>query len=160
MNIEKVLELLGIEKYPPDIERQIRELVSILIEQPENAQALETLLRILHVDKLDLETQKTVTENLQAAIDLAAKTLLERIGKPELERRKIKREYLAKINENSDSAINEFSKKRPQKKEEYRFDSGYGSDPMRQTKNKPKLSDYKWTKDGYSPLSGKAYKVK
>jgi hypothetical protein len=161
MDIENILSLVGADKLEPALQGQVRELIGVLIEVPENAAALERLLILIGADKLDLETQETVTENLRAAIDLAAKKLLENIGKGELERRKVKRLYLAKVNESAgDPDISRLSKQLPRKKAEYRWDHGFGSDVMRQSKNKPKVSDYKWEKDCLSPLSGKTYKVK
>jgi hypothetical protein len=96
---------------------------------------------------------------LLAAIDLAAKKLLETIGKGEVERRKVKRLYLAKVNESAgDATINEFAKQRPQKKSEYRWNSGFGSDVMKQSKGKISKNSYRWNKgDGLSPLSGRTY---
>jgi hypothetical protein len=145
----------------PALQGQVRELIGVLIETPENAAALERLLMLIGANKLDSETQETVTENLQAAIDLAAKQLLETIGKGEVERRRVKRLYLVKVNESKgDPDIARLSKQLPRRKSEYRWDHGFGSDVMKQGKNKPKVSDYKWEKDGLTPLSGKTYKVK
>jgi hypothetical protein len=159
MDIEKVLSLIGPDKLAPELQGQVKELIEILIETPENAAALERILFLLGVSKLDPDTQETVTENLQAVIDKAAKALLESIGKGEIERRKIKREYLSRTNENSDAAINEFAKQRPKKVGEFKFDSGYGTDTMKENRGKISKHAFKWNKEGLSPLSGKQYGV-
>lgn len=157
MDINKILSLINADQLPPETQGEIKELIGALIETPENAAALERILFLIGVNKLDPETQEKVSENLIAVIDMAAKSLLESIGRGELERRRIKREYLSRVNENKDQSINEFAKQRPVKKQEFKWDS---LDPMRFDKRKPKITDYRWTKDGYSPLSGKTYKVK
>ncbi len=161
MEIEKILSLIGADKLEPELQSQVKELIEVLIETPENAVALERLLMLIGADKLDPDTQEKVSENLQVVIDKAAKKLLEAIGKGELERRRVKRLYLAKVNESSgDPDIARLSKHLPKKKEEYRWDHGFGSEVMKSDNNKPKVSDYKWEKDGLTPLSGKTYKVK
>jgi hypothetical protein len=138
---------------------QVKELIEVLIEDPKNAAALERILFLLGVSKLDPDTQETVTENLQAVIDKAAKALLESIGKGEIERRKIKREYLSKVNESGgDPDINKLAKQIPRKKSEFRWDTGIHSDPMKENKSKISKNQYKWVKGtGLSPLSGKNY---
>jgi hypothetical protein len=159
MDIEQVLSLIGADKLAPELQGQVKELISILIENPENAAALERLLFLIRVPKLSTDTQETVTENLQAAISLAAKALLESIGKGETERRKITREYLSKVNESGgDPDINKLAKLIPRKKSEFRWDTGIHSDHMKENKRKISKNQYKWVKGtGLSPLSGKNY---
>lgn len=163
MEIEKILNLIGADQLAPRDQGQIRELIEVLIETPENAAALERLLFLIGANKLDPETIQTVTENLQAVIEVASRELLASISKTDLARRKIKREYLTKINESSvgDPDIANLSNQMPVKKNSYKWDHGFGSDVMKQRKEKSKVTDYKWDKDvGLSPLSGKTYKVK
>jgi hypothetical protein len=160
MDIEKVLSLIGADKLAPELQGQVKELIEVLIEDPKNAAALERILFLLGVSKLDPDTQETVTENLLAVIDKAAKALLESIGKGEIERRKVKREYLSKVNESSgDAVITEYAKQRPKKVGEFKFDSGYGTDTMKENKGKISKHAFKWNKEGLSPLSGKQYGV-
>jgi hypothetical protein len=161
MDLDKILSLLNAEQLPQEIRGEVRELINILIEAPDNNGALARLLFLIGANKLDPDTQKTISENVMSLVDMAAKELLESIGAGEFGRRKIKRLYVTKINENiSDPDIARLSKQIPKKKSEYRWDHGFGSDYMKPSKVKPSVSDFKWHKIGYSPLSGKTYRVK
>ena len=161
MDLEKIVSLINAEQLPQKIRGEVRELINVLIEAPDNKAALARLLFLIGANKLDPNTQKTISENIMSLIDMAAKELLETIGAGEVERRRIKHLYVTKMNENiSDPDIARFSKQVPKKKSEYCWDHGFGSDSMKSSKEKPKVSDFKWHKTGYSPLSGKTYRAK
>jgi hypothetical protein len=161
MDLSKILSLINAEQYPQEIRGEIKELINVLIEEPDNKGALARLLFLIGANKLDPDTQKTISENIMSLVEMAAKELLETIGAGEVNRRKIKRLYVTKMNEGiSDPDIARLSKQVPKKKSEYRWDHGFGSDYMKPSKDKPSLSDFNWHKTGYSPLSGKNYRVK
>lgn len=183
MNIEKILSLVGADKLAPEIKGQITELLELLIADPKYTPALEKAIILIGADRLDAPTQETIKENLMSVIDVAAKHLLKEVGSAKVsEIRQIRRKSFEKkvisrlycsdknenekvLSENGDPEIAKLAKQNASRastisKTNFQWDTGFMSDPMKETQDKISKKDHKWDKDtAYTPLSGKVYKT-
>jgi hypothetical protein len=182
MDLSKILELIGADQLAPDAQGQIKECLEILISDPAYIPAMEKTLDLIGATKLDPDTQRTVRGNLRSVIDVAAKELLETVGSVKAaELRQVRRKDFEKrvisllycgvakdktsLIENSDQDIERLARTDSGKagkisKTNFKWDSGYGSEPFKATAEKViKASDFKWESDGLSPLSGKTYRT-
>ena len=90
-----------------------------------------------------------------SVVDIAAKDLLQKIGKGEFEKRKITRLYckrkMVSEAEEGDPEINKLAKLNNHKagvkailKSDYTWRTGYGENPMTESKDKVSKKDFNW----------------
>jgi hypothetical protein len=155
-NEQDIFDLVQTNKLLPHEKAEAEDCLLSVIES--NSQvALDRVIILTGANLLDRDKENKIRKNITEACALVAKNL----GK-DIKKIRINRLYGKQVNENtSDPDINKLARQSPHIKNEYKWDHGILSDPMKPaSKGKVSKNQFKWKKDGLSPLSGKTYKVK
>lgn len=143
----------------PEKQKKVGEGIEMLIEDPSNTKALDSIIINIGANLLCREDEKRIRENILTLCTMAAKEMLEEMS----DKDKINKMYGSKkpILE-GDAGINAFQKALEKKLKveiaQFKFDRGYMSEPTVESTEKVSAKNFKWKKDpSLSPLSGKLY---